>query len=415
MYSVTAPNFYRTQDDDSLLPTQVQSDREEDESNTKVEEVFSRKRERHPALSAPMERGGSDLDTIDDNIFQKNYTVSHFSFDELHQTPALNRGAGVELTFNRMKAAWDHGLNPATLPPCDTARYTEPFHLIFSESTNQGPRPNNEDCHVHFKTDREYVFAVCDGHGVPKRKKAAYEQDGYIAAKIAEDSTKTNLVSELDACFLDPKEAFARWAETTHQMIPQNLVGGVAYVGAIVEVVNARLIVNSVGDGKIVVFRKHNGKYCAIPMSPIRNWKTEECLARARKIMTAEEYEGLVKTGRIMGLAVSNCLGDHQVQIRGKTPLSHTPIPSHIQLKPGDIIVSGCDGLWDYVTFAEAENLVEKHCDAPNLADILAKFALNEKESKDNVTVMVATMVPGKAPPELERLATEPINWDELE
>lgn len=198
-------------------------------------------------------------------------------------------------------------------------------------------------------------------------------------------------------------------------MIPENLVGGVAYVGAIVEIVNGRLIVNEDGDGKIVVLRKHNGKYCAIPMTRIQNWKSEECLARAKKVLPAKEYEELLKSGRVMGLAVSNCLGDHQVQFNGKTPLSHTPIPSQLQLQPGDKIVCACDGLWDFMTFTEAENLVEMYGDDPNLADILAKFALNEKKSTDNVTVVVATMVAGKAPPELERQTTEPINYDQLE
>lgn len=389
---------------------------DEEETASKVEEVVTRKRE-FGCLSAPMERGVSDLDTVEGGVFERNYTVGPLRFDELHQTPALTRGAAWELIGNRTEAAWDHGLNPAALPTCDAVRYTEPFHLVFSESTNQGIRPSNEDCHLFFKTDREYVFAECDGHGVYNKKKKGFEQDGYKAAKIAEDSTKTHLVPALDACFLQPKTAFEQWAEKTHQMIPKKLYGGVAYVGAIVEIVSAKLIVNSVGDGKIVVFRKHNGKYTAIPMTPIRNWKIEECRERARKILSAEEYEHFLTSGRFMGLALSNCMGDHYAQKDGQTALSHVPIPSQLQLKPGDKIVTGCDGLWDFVTLTEAENLLNQYGDDPNLnhADIFAKFALNQKKSTDNVTVIVATMVPGRAAPELERQATEPINWDELE
>lgn len=364
------------------------------------------------SASAPMDLD-SDNETFEENPTQRSYTVSTLS------PSAMTRGNAAEAIKTRKRAAADHGLDSDALPTDDVERFIERFHLTTTHSTNQGLRPSNEDVHIDLETPLGRLLGVFDGHGVfdKKRVRTGEDQDGLKVAKIAAESAKTHLIPLLNSKNFQTKLAAEAWAEMTHPMIPK-IIAGTTVAMAFIERINAILHVINIGDSKIVVLRKYAGRIYAIPMSPVINWSTPECMDRVQEILSPEEFAlwslALGKHRRFPlkgGVNLSNSLGDHLMTYKGQTALTHEPFCSQLQLWPGDRILCGCDGFFDDdTTLQEIETLFEPYWDNPDadFAQIAAQYALNVKKSTDNVTVIAAKMALGPEP-EVKKTKTVPV------
>ncbi len=63
-------------------------------------------------------------------------------------------------------------------------------------------------------------------------------------------------------------------------------------------------------------------------------------------------------------------------------------------LEAGDILILACDGLKDYVSEYEIIEQIAKSKPSINLAKTLVDYAINKKESKDNVSVLILSIIP---------------------
>lgn len=375
----------------------------------------------HLPISASALVEGSDPATEFEEFFLRSLTAPPWKEGRIPD-PIFTKNSAFQIA-NRKRALEDHQITEGDLPIDDTERFLERFHFNTTCSSNKGPRPSNEDCHLIVEPPELFLFGVFDGHGIYKKYKRPEHQDGYRAAKIAAKSAEDDLISLFNQWNFLTIPAFEAWAEKVHQKIPKDLPGGTTAAIALVEKVNGILHVLNIGDSKVVVFRKHNGKIYPIPMSPIRDWNTPECVQRVKEILSPEEfaiwctYQG--KHRRFPprhGVNGSNFLGDHQQTYNGKSAITHDPICSQFQLKPGDVLINGCDGLWDYSSCEKLAALFAPQWDNPDadFADLAAQYALDVGESKDNVTVIAAKMELGKAPEDLKRAKTVPIEIIDL-
>lgn len=346
---------------------------------------------------------------------QRSFTLGAFNSSFLHKIPPLPHN--TQLDANRLQADRDHGLiRDSSL--FTVKRLLEPYYIESNDCSKQGIRPSMEDRHLVESGPLGTLILVCDGHGLidNKRLRTDEPQDGLKMATAVVNSARENLIKQFHSNNFQFQSAGETWAEKTHEELPKNIVGGTTAAIAFIEKITGILNVGNIGDSKIVVFREHKDHLYVIPMSPIINWDTPECIERVREILTEEEFAEWIKLQgkgrRFAGLNVASTLGDHKAKVRGQTALTHMPVCSRLQLKPGDRILCACDGLFDFASMQELQDLFATHWAEPNadFAKIAVEYALKTKKSTDNVTAVVATMIPGKAP-EIQRAATEPLEY----
>lgn len=309
-----------------------------------------------------------------------------------------------QMIAKRVGAAVDHAFDPDALPVGPLTRTKRKVSLVPEASSNQGKRPANEDEHVIVKLRHGDLFAICDGHGALSKTRLANNQPqlGQEFARMVAQSIRSDLTSMLEKN-PNTKKVFEDWAETIHHKLPKEWAGTTAAIG-FVEKINRYFHVANIGDSKIVVFRMHDKLIYPIPMTPEVNWSTPQCVAKVREILAPHEFEEWqkkqTKERRFppdKGVNLSTSLGDHLMTVKGKTALTHKPECTLLQLREGDLIVLGCDGLFDFVTLDELiEQILTKAWNDPlvNLAQLMTNYALKSKNSTDNVTVITVRVSP---------------------
>jgi serine/threonine protein phosphatase PrpC len=335
---------------------------------------------------------------------KRGFTVGHGEdFDDFPVRTTVNE---KRMLRKRVKAAVDHAFDPEKLPVGPLKRPKQRISLVPVASSNQGKRPANEDEHVIVHTKYGDIFAICDGHGVvcPIKLQKKKPQLGQEFARIVARSIEFDLPRMIEQNSLDTKRAFEIWAERVHRMLPKEMAGTTAAIG-FVEKINHLFHVANIGDSKIIVFRMIKNLIYPIPMTPEINWSTPECVNKVRQILSPGEFEEWhtrqTKDRRFppqKGVNLSNSLGDHLMTLRNQTAITHHPECSLLQLQDGDLIVLGCDGLFDFVELDDLiQNILKKYWNNQNvnLAQLIANHALQNKNSTDNVTVITVRVISG--------------------
>lgn len=324
---------------------------------------------------------------------------SAFGTGHNYQFPVTLTKAEESMSKRLKQAAEDHNLPPSELPITAPTRTIQKVQLITKASSHQGKRPANEDTHIMISTDYGDIFAVCDGHGfVSKRRlKEGLPQSGQEASQFVASSVEKDLLNFIRECNFDTKRAFKMWADKVQSKIPFFLAGSTAVVGFF-EKINRYFHVATIGDSEALVLRMQDGIIQPIPMSPENNWATPACVERARQIFEPEVFEAWeqlpAKSRRFppnFGVNLACSFGDRSMIYNQKTGVSHEPDCSLLQLQEGDLILLGCDGVFDFAGIHELiDKVIEPHWNDPhaNLANLIAQYALNEKHSSDNVTVI---------------------------
>jgi serine/threonine protein phosphatase PrpC len=174
----------------------------------------------------------------------------------------------------------------------------------------------------------------------------------------------------------------------------------------------------TLGDSEAKIYRKVNYAFKSIPLSCVRDWTSKKDMAHV--IPAIEQYSTdhckdahtvvdiwkaqTVKSRRFppippsdWGLNVSRALGDSACQGYNRKPaVIHKPKITVNHIQPGDHIVIASDGVWDYVPEDEMVKLMDwcsKSKDA-NIAFAVRNYALANRESLDNVTVLSITVAP---------------------
>lgn len=285
------------------------------------------------------------------------------------------------------KALKEAGITPKTPTAFDLPPPSEPLHLHISAAEAQGKRPRMEDAYFDCKIPGGFLMGVFDGHG----------EKGVIAAKAAQtfQSTFPSLLKESPD---DKKKIFKTINISIHESLTEK-TGGTTALVCYFDEVSHRLYTSNLGDSKAVVFRKAGPTIEGIPVSIERNWGSPKDQERARIAYNEPDFfnKWIQKTNpkqrrfpfALMGVNVSRSLGDKDMRANEQTATSQNPHVTLFQLAEGDLLVLGCDGLWDVTTPQELIDKVLTHSwDTPQLAQALVDYAL--KTSTDNVTVICA-------------------------
>ena len=277
---------------------------------------------------------------------------------------------------------------------------------IVHYASKKGARKSNEDSHSIYQfldvhdTDRPNVnfYAIYDGHGgkyvsnyLEKNLPACFIHPGvkYPLNK----KYVNNIYSAIENELYTKHEAYATECGSTCLVVCHYRMNGKEYID----------ILNT-GDSRAVGCNK---AYIANqitldhkPMTPLEKRRLMNLGARLGKEIWNDD-----STPRIIDLSVSRAFGDKA----SKKYITCIPdMYTHQVTNNLKFIILACDGLWDVVDNQEAVDFVLDRCydnnnmriNEPkqivngnvcdlNIADALASYAINEKESSDNVTIII--------------------------
>lgn len=264
------------------------------------------------------------------------------------------------------------------------------YTLRIGVHSAQGRRPANEDTE-YINTEfsipgytNSAMIAVFDGHAGDLVSK---ELKTVLPAKLQEALVKGDEQTCLTKIFLDTDQYLLKkslsegsWAD-----------GSTAVTAFILD---RKLFVANVGDSEAILVKKGE----AINLTTVHKPDDPEENKRIN------ELGGKVFYGRVFGmLAVSRAFGDIQFK-PPKTPAHYVcaePAISYTDIdETCEYLVLACDGLWDVYTHKEVAQFVDYHVSQgkqlSEVATMLIDSAIEERESTDNVTVIIVQFVWGE-------------------
>lgn len=260
-----------------------------------------------------------------------------------------------------------------------------------------GKRPQNEDKHITVvnidgnDTTQANInyYAVYDGHG------------GKFVSKF--------LFDNLHKCFIDKrvqyplkkgfvKKIYDYWQKILKVDYKDNATNTGSTCLVVIHYRNDNsdfLNILNTGDSRCVLCRNN----IAIPLTKDNKPHWPEEYARIKKLgghVVKDEYDDW----RICDLSVSRAFGDFSAE----PYVTCTPDYYKYKLSGTDkFLIIACDGLWDVMSNQDAVNFVLDLCfdmntgqlvnEKFNVAKRLAEYAINEKKSSDNVTIIIAFLV----------------------
>mmetsp|Transcript_22130 Transcript_22130/g.89627 ORF Transcript_22130/g.89627 Transcript_22130/m.89627 type:complete len:641 (-) Transcript_22130:168-2090(-) len=219
-----------------------------------------------------------------------------------------------------------------------------------------------------------HAIGVYDGHGgdscaqFVKEHMANAIMRRWNAPESTQESSLIHAYEDLDAAFLGSKPA----SEQSGCTALTALVAG------------GELFVANVGDCRAVLCSDGN----AVQLSRDQTAADPGERARVEARGGCATYQGDLKQWRVNGeIAVTRSIGDRRL----KPALSPIPdVHKHTITDADEFLILATDGLWDVMTSEEAVHLVKTTVKVPEMAaKRLALKALIERESQDNITVLV--------------------------
>lgn len=284
------------------------------------------------------------------------------------------------------KALREGGVDPSIFPSLNLTPPAAPLHLQIISAADQGNRKDMEDAHFHTRLPEGYLLGIFDGHG----------EKGVIANQAAL-TFQTCFSDFFQTHSHDFKNLFKQICSSIQSKIVKNMGGSTALV-CYFNPVSHRLYISNLGDSKAKLFRRQGDMIQCLPISIHRDWTSPKDVERVKKVFDEQTFTTWSQNAEakkryfplpMMGINVSRSLGDLSMQIEGKTAISQNPRTTCIQLQENDLLIMGCDGLWDFVTDQELiNNLLTPSWESPDLARLIVNYAL--KTSKDNVSVICA-------------------------
>lgn len=257
----------------------------------------------------------------------------------------------------------------------------KPLNWTTTEFSAKGPRPSMEDAHLHMQLPGVgELYCVFDGHG-------GDFGPSHPVADLAKEVFEKEFLAELQENPKDVGAVFKKlFAKIHEEAVEKQLPGGSTAVVTFVDNNNIATI-GTMADSEARVARKIDGKWHLIPLSLVMDFGKEKEAKRApegtRKDWAANpEWFSHAKNRRVAMQNVSRALGDDYKGI------GHTAKISQFQLEKDDLLITACDGIWDYVRDEEILKLVDSKGNLD--ANTLGEFALYHKGARDNVTVMVS-------------------------
>jgi serine/threonine protein phosphatase PrpC len=283
----------------------------------------------------------------------------------------------------------------------------------------RGVRPTMEDAHFYTEIPQGSLAAVFDGHG------------GAKVANYANEQFQKRFSQALEKANGNVHQAFEVLIHEIHLEVMLNDgwagIGTTAVICFIDKTTNL-IYTATLGDSEANIYRTIDGSLNSIPLSCVRDWSSKKDALRAAIAMDrpqyAEEwpkatnskmlrYEKVAfydKDGRpkySTRLNVARAIGDRNSRgTKEKPAVIDKPKITINMLLPGDILTLVCDGVKDFASELDIVKQIYRKEHASgflgsiidslqrckkgpvDLAHRLLDFALNDKKSQDNVTVM---------------------------
>ncbi|MDP1879866.1 MAG: PP2C family serine/threonine-protein phosphatase [Parachlamydiaceae bacterium] len=284
------------------------------------------------------------------------------------------------------------------IPRCNELierKLLDPFNFIYFSQEAQGIRSSMEDAHFFEKNDQGVVCGVFDGHG------------GYQVASFICNEFKKFFFIYLSKFNGNIHQTFECLFEDIHNKVAKkkqwNKIGSTAVL-CFIDPQTHLIYTATVGDSEANIYRKINGQFKSIPLSCVRDWSCKKEAKRASIALndpTLAERLPHCNPKKIYfslgerGINLSRAIGDVWLSGTHEKPgVIHKPKITVGQLEINDLLIIACDGLKDFVLEEEIIKVIDDFTDhkkedkSKNLAYRLVDFAINNKKSQDNVTVL---------------------------
>lgn len=317
---------------------------------------------------------------------------------------------------NFLEALSQHGLTPDLLPHIELKPALTPMQLACSATSVKGPvRPSMEDAHFDMVLPEGHLIGIFDGHG----------EKGRIARQVSTIFQK-HFQSELEKTPDDIRRVFIDLCQRAQSEITDTSGGTTALVVYFHNASN-RFYTATLGDSEMRIYRKIGDDIISIPVSLVRDWKSDKDCKRFLDVVDNEEVkqEWLKEQnpkmrrfpppstvgGRAVGINTSRSLGDLRMLWKGETAVGRKPKVSMTQAADyegvQDKVVFACDGLWDFANEQQLiDTVLKPFWNDPNLSEHIVQYAIHTAKSLDNVTVMVGSLSKEGITPALSRTAT---------
>ncbi|MFA6915130.1 MAG: PP2C family protein-serine/threonine phosphatase [Parachlamydiales bacterium] len=257
-----------------------------------------------------------------------------------------------------------------------------PMKIQCVEKTDIGVgRKENEDASLHIETEDYILGCIFDGFG------------GSAASFYVQQYFKSYFKTALDEAQGDPKKAIQNLFYEIQTELKESRLGACYMAGttACVSLIDKKTglhIVGTLADSESYTYR--DGK--CIPDSNVRNWTSNKDYNRAINNHYVEQSgvwadrESEPKRYRIELTNVPRALG----MVRSDKRLQKAKFLLNL-VKPGDVVLVACDGLWDYLSQEKIlETLAMFKDDLEGAVDSLivkAKLSM-ASAGGDNITII---------------------------
>lgn len=298
--------------------------------------------------------------------------------------------------FQKWKRAGSFIADPSVLPlevSGFQANFNDTLVFRYFEAETIGKRLKMEDAHFFLETKTCILTGLFDGHGGDK------------IANLAANKFKNKFLELLRSKNGNVHQAFEILNHKIHLAALKIGVGGTTAVLCYIDKHSRMIYTATLGDSEARLYRRDEG--CKmIPLSCVRDWGSKKDAFRYAKIKSCpslykywtEEphskdlrYEvQFPNFNQPHALNVSRALGDKMFcGTPDKPGVVHKMKITMNQLQPNDVLVLGCDGLWDYVPDEYIIQMILFTGNESDLASILVNKAVNYYGSTDNVTSLV--------------------------
>lgn len=261
----------------------------------------------------------------------------------------------------------------------------KPLQFSHEVEEKQGLRPAMEDRQFYKTIEEGVVAGVFDGHGGDK------------VAEYVKGQLQARLPGRLKNCAGKVREAFQTLINEIQNEIKTHkdwdLIGTTCLV-MFIDKKSHIAYTGTLGDSEANLFRKKGDKWSVVPLSNIRNWaypKEAERLANSHNLPYLKDPHWIKARGgakfvysdsKIGGVNVSRGAGDVSQEGRIIQKWKMT----EVEVKPGDWIEMGCDGVHDWLSKRHIAEVIERsEKESLDCAKETVRTAL-QKGSTDNVT-----------------------------
>ncbi len=271
----------------------------------------------------------------------------------------------------------------------EKAAVSEGGRVVAGAVSLQGKRDENEDTHVTLTEWKEHLalLGVFDGHG-------GDEASAYCSKKMP-----TMLAAEWDDSSVE-KSFVTAFVALDRKYIGKNNDDGSTALVAVVDTKSHVVHVGNAGDSRALLVSEGRATELSNDHKPAVASERKRIEAASFKVTvdTIVQHGKRVKVPRVDGrLALSRAIGDDSFKDMDEEPstwaVTSVPEVRSVPYCAGDVLVLGCDGLFDVCDNAAVAQLVaaNQSAEPSALAQLLADEAM-KRGSDDNVTVIVARL-----------------------